>query len=220
MEYELPIFPLNTVLFPGMPLSLHIFEERYKSMIHECVETGAPFGVALIREGIEALGPLAEPYSVGCTAEIAQVQPLLGGRMNILVLGRERFRILTLQRDALYLKGLVQDFPLGKALGEDATACCRKLRPWVEEYLLLLSEAGDVDFDVEQLPSEPQSLAYLAATVLQIPNEQKQELLSTPAASNLLSQTRAHYRRELPLLRRLLAEDETAPEGPGPFSLS
>lgn len=220
MDYELPIFPLNTVLFPGMPLSLHIFEERYKAMIHECVENGQPFGVALIRDGVEALGPLAEPYSVGCTAEIAQVQPLIGGRMNILVVGRERFRILDLQRGATYLKGLVQSFPLYMAPGEDATAFCHNLRPRLEEYLRLLSDAGDVDFDMEQLPGEPQALAYLAATVLQIPNEQKQELLSAPTASNLLSEMQSLYRRELPLLRRLLAEDDTAPEGPGPFSLS
>ena len=54
---ELPLFPLNTVLFPGMPLGLHIFEDRYKLMIGQCVQERRPFGVVLIRSGQEALGP-------------------------------------------------------------------------------------------------------------------------------------------------------------------
>ena len=91
---DLPLFPLNTVLFPGMPLSLHIFEDRYKRMIGECIDSGNPFGVVLIKRGQEANGPLAEPHEIGCTARIIEVEPLSEGRMNIVVLGQKRFRIL------------------------------------------------------------------------------------------------------------------------------
>jgi Lon protease-like protein len=56
--FELPLFPLNTVLFPGMPLTLHIFEDRYKRMIRTCLKTRQPFGVVLVRHGQEAFGPL------------------------------------------------------------------------------------------------------------------------------------------------------------------
>ena len=58
---EIPLFPLNTVLFPNMPLSLHIFEPRYKIMVEQCLSREEPFGVALIQKGREALGPLPEP---------------------------------------------------------------------------------------------------------------------------------------------------------------
>jgi Lon protease-like protein len=94
--FELPLFPLNTVLFPGMPLPLRIFEERYKLMIRFCIENNQPFGVVLIRQGLEALGRLAEPYEIGCTARIIEVEPLAKGQMNISTLGEKRFRICQL----------------------------------------------------------------------------------------------------------------------------
>lgn len=219
MSYELPLFPLNTVLFPGMPLTLHIFEERYKQMIDECLDRREPFGVVLIRKGVEALGPVAQPYPIGCTAEIVQVQEVGDGRLNILAIGRERFRILSVQHDQPYLTGQVETFPLDETAPETGQASWQ-LRPWVIEYLSLLSEVGEMDFDPGQLPEEPESLAFLAATLLQIPNRQKQTLLATAGAKALLTEMRGLYRRELPLLRRMLDEDEQPPLGPGTFSLS
>lgn len=220
MALELPLFPLNTVLFPGMPLTLHIFEDRYKQMIRNCVETGQQFGVVLIKEGVEALGPLAEPHQVGCTAELAQVQTLDDGRLNVLAIGRERFQILSLTRDQSYLRGAVAPYPLEVNLDQDTAAAGDRLRPWVEEYLALLSMAGDGDFDATGLPTDPEALAYLAATVLQIPNDQKQDLLSTAGARLMLANMYDIYRRELPVLRLLLEDESSMRVGPGPFSLS
>ena len=91
----LPLFPLNTVLFPGMPLGLYIFEERYKLMMAQCLQEEQPFGVVLIAQGKEAMGPAAEPHPVGCTAVITEVQKLNDGRMNIVAVGQERFHIDT-----------------------------------------------------------------------------------------------------------------------------
>ena len=96
---ELPLFPLNTVLFPGTPITLHIFEPRYLELMEMCEQTQQPFGVVLIQEGQEALGPLATPYPIGCTAEIARVERLPDGRMNILAVGVERFEIHELDYD-------------------------------------------------------------------------------------------------------------------------
>src|SRR5688572_13111983 len=87
--FELPLFPLNTVLFPGMPLRLHIFEERYKLMIERCYSSGAPFGGTLIRKGGE-VGGGADPFLIGCTALITEIEPLNDGRMNIVAVGHER----------------------------------------------------------------------------------------------------------------------------------
>ena len=105
--FELPLFPLNTVLFPGMPINLHIFEPRYKLMIEQCIQNDEPFGVVLIHKGTEASGPLAEPHPIGCTAQITQVERLDDGRMNILAVGGERFQIRSLNLFEPYLVGTV-----------------------------------------------------------------------------------------------------------------
>src|SRR5438045_9705996 len=98
----LSLFPLNTVLFPGMPLPLHIFEERYKLMIGRCIEEERPFGVVLIQSGPEVGGP-AVPHLVGTTAHIAAVKHADDGRMNLIAIGQERFQILEVVRQAPYL---------------------------------------------------------------------------------------------------------------------
>lgn len=219
MVFDLPLFPLNTVLFPGMPLTLHIFEQRYRQMIKACLDEKQPFGVVLIKEGVEAMGPLAEPHGVGCTAEIAQVQSLKDGRMNVLAVGRERFQIVSLHHDQPYLRGTVETYPLDTTFSDDASMAAERLRPRVETYVGLLSEAGDVDFDTSSLPNDPEALAYLAATVLQIPNSQKQGLLATSGVSPMLTAMQDLFRREIPVLR-LLLQEETVPTGPSSFSLS
>lgn len=219
MVYELPLFPLNTVLFPGMPLTLHIFEPRYKQMIEECLDGRQPFGVVLIREGRAEGGPLAEPHRVGCTADIAQVQTLEDERYNILAVGRQRFRIVTLSRNQPYLTGSVENFPLDMS-GPEASRVSHRLRPWLEEYLSLLSEAGDVAFDASALPDDPQELAYLAATILQVPNDRKQDLLAATEAVTMLNDMYALFRHELPLLRMMMEQGEDDSKTVGPFSLN
>src|SRR5690606_11558427 len=131
--YEIPLFPLNVVLFPGMPLPLHIFEERYKTMIADCIRENRPFGVVLIEEGSAEQGPLAKPVAIGCTAEIAQVQPLDEGRMFIMTVGRERFRIVRLEYGKPYLVGLVEAAPLDTADEEWEANGAESLEPLVIE---------------------------------------------------------------------------------------
>jgi uncharacterized protein len=198
--FELPIFPLNTVLFPGMPLSLHIFEERYKEMISYCLESKSPFGVTLIRNGQEALGPLAEPHEVGCAAQIIDVEPLDGGRMNISALGQSRFRILSLKHDKPFLVGLVETFPLGDQQAPALQSSSLRLRPMVERYMKILTDVWDVSLDPHELPREPLVLAYLAAVLIQVPADQKQTLLSSERAIDLLTEVNAMFRREVALL--------------------
>ena len=101
---ELPLFPLNLVLFPGMRLPLHIFEERYKTMISNCIERKTPFGVLLIKEGREAGGP-AEPFRIGTTARITQNTQLEGGRLNILTIGEKRFELVEILSSTPFMVG-------------------------------------------------------------------------------------------------------------------
>src|SRR2546421_12044360 len=90
----LPLFPLEqVVLFPGMSLPLHIFEERYKVMIGACQVTDQLFGVLLIRAGQE-VGEPADPERVGCTARMQRVDRMPDGQMKILTVGEQRFPLL------------------------------------------------------------------------------------------------------------------------------
>src|SRR5712692_10962431 len=92
-ERVLPLFPLEqVVLFPGMSLPLHIFEERYKVMIGACQVTDRLFGVLLIKSGSEVGAP-AQPERVGCTARMLRIDRLPDGRMTILTIGEQRFRL-------------------------------------------------------------------------------------------------------------------------------
>ncbi|MFC1879795.1 LON peptidase substrate-binding domain-containing protein [Chloroflexota bacterium] len=218
--YELPLFPLNTVLFPGTPLNLHIFEARYKQMVKMCMDEKKPFGVALIRQGVEAAGPLAQPFPVGCTARIIQVQRLNQGRMNIVALGEERFRIHSLDSQSHpYLVGTVADYPMPAPSPPALQRFGPSLRRQVEGYIATLINAGGVKFDLEQLPTEPMPLAYMAAAILQISAARKQALLSFENADDLLSSLCDHYRREIALLQVTLTSSGSR-WMPGGFSIN
>lgn len=202
--FELPLFPLNTVLFPGMPLALHIFEDRYKLMIGKCVHEQRPFGVVLIKQGAEAMGSLAEPHLVGCTAEITTVKRLEQGRLNISTVGQERFRISSLDDRLPYLVGQVERYPLTEDDPTEQAEEAERLKPWVMRYLELLPQTDDIDLEIDQLPEKPDVLAYLAATVLQMPPEQKQPFLDTDRTIGLLATLRRTYRQEVPLMKNMI----------------
>ena len=212
--FDLPLFPLNTVLFPGMPLPLHIFEERYKRLIRDCLEIHQPFGVVLIRKGDEANGPLAEPHEIGCTARIVDIQPLSDGRINIITLGENRFRIHSLHYELPYLVGKVELFPFLAEDPDSLTLLARQLTPSVQRYIQILNEMGALKPDGLNLADDPVVLAYLAAVLLQVPADQKHVFLDLERASDLLKALEKAYRRELALLRAQLAhgrrEDEAA----------
>lgn len=213
--FELPLFPLNTVLFPGMPLPLQIFEERYKEMIELCLREQRPFGVVLIAEGVAERGPVAKPHLVGCTAEITRAQPLDDdGRMLIITVGKERFRIVSLNDDRPYLVGMVEEAPVTFDSSDLEVALMERLYPLVLDYLEVMARIGDVLFDVTQVPDEPEALAYLAASVIQLAPAEKQTLLDSDDAPDLLRQLIVYYEREVPLLKMMPAEDQ------GIFSLN
>jgi len=102
--FELPLFPLNVVLFPYLLLPFYIFEERYKLMMNRCLEDNAPFGVALIKVGKEVGGP-AVPHTVGTLARIVHVNREEKGRMYNTALGESRFKLLDWWRSEPYLMG-------------------------------------------------------------------------------------------------------------------
>jgi len=217
---DLPLFPLNTVLFPTMPLSLHIFEDRYKQMINMCISEKMPFGVLLITDGVEALGPLAETQLMGCTARITQVQPLQQGKMNLVAIGEERFKVYEIDRESQpFLVGKVETLPLLNKEDSRLEAQGDQLRPHVVRYLDILAQAGDVQFSADQLPQDPLSLAYLAAFLVRIEADKKQSLLEVNGAAKFVSKVKALYMTETAILETMLKHQDDD-ENIGPFSLN
>ncbi len=173
---ELPLFPLNAVLFPGAVLPLHIFEERYKQMISRCLEERAPFGVLLIRKGNE-VGEPAEPFDVGTVAHMVRVQHLQEGRMNILCRGGERFRVVKMVRQDPYLVGEVERLPsVAEADTETAELADTAAALFAEYYRLYLALSNQWARTLE-MPGEPGALADFIGSRLAVSLWTKQRLL-------------------------------------------
>jgi Lon protease-like protein len=141
--HELPLFPLHSVLCPGIALPLHIFEARYRAMIGRCLEDGSPFGVVLIRDGRE-VGPLATHIAaIGTTAVIRQAGRYPDGRLDIVTVGERRFRIMRVEAGSEpYLVGQVEemDEPLGGP-SDVAAALAERVSRRFLAYLDLVDEA-------------------------------------------------------------------------------
>ena len=213
----LSLFPLNTVLFPGMQIKLHIFEERYKLMINRCIDNEEPFGVVLIESGREARGPAASPHLVGCSAAISNVQRLPLGRMNITATGQRRFRIRSLDRSYPYMLGDVEFFSPADDKPELIRRYSEGLRPLVVRYLEILAAPQDASFDPEQIPHRPRTVAQLASILLRADNAQKQELLSIQSLSRLLETLVDIYQLET-LLIEVRLDPPDSDFNIGPFS--
>ncbi len=192
---NIPLFPLNVVLFPGMMLPLHIFEERYKVMIKECLATGQPFGVVLAKNK-EAQAPnvaglySSDLYEIGTTARITAVENLTDGRMNLITIGQERFLIKDIQPSTDdFLVGRVDPFPVQDDDPQKVAMLVQKLRPMVRQYIDHLADASGEDLSNATLPTDPTALAFLAGTAIQGPLIDKQKLLSVKSLRMLIAST-------------------------------
>ena len=214
----MPLFPLNAVLFPGTPISLYIFEERYKQMMRECIEQEIPFGVVLLQQGNEVSAGPARIHSIGCSAQITLVRRLNEGRMNVVAVGQERIRVGQLTYDRPYLVGDVESFPLPLDGPNRVELSLRHLRPWVGRYVQLLRTFSeeDVDLDVDRFPDDPLVYSSLVAYLLQIDPREKQPLLESATLGLLLDRSRRLYRREVSLMQAML--DRNLPEQAEAFS--
>jgi Lon protease-like protein len=212
-ERDLPLFPLNVVLFPRMPLPLHIFEPRYREMVADCLRDEIGFGVVLIKEGDE-VGGTAEPYKVGTVARILDVKKLPDGRMNLITMGVVRFRILQTNTEHPYLSGDVERWE--DEMG-DLTALPRVTHVAHQlfiEYMADLMELAKAEPGSKQLvaPRDPQVLSYTIATNLQISNEEKQALLEMDTVEARLRHQITFLEREREFLRRVKVLREYLPK--------
>ena len=214
---ELPLFPLHTVLFPGRPLPLHVFEQRYRDMLRDCLEGDRRFGVVAIRCGQEAGGD-ADIFDVGTIAEIEHIEPLPDGRANIVTRGMERFRIESLIPDGTaYLRAQAQ--PLDDIPPEDDDAGGRAGA--VRRLLMLYLEAlGAPRQMLDRIPTAPEALAWLAASTLQVELPELQQLLEMDNCNKRLELTLRVLRREANILRHFGTVASLRPPGPGGADLN
>jgi Lon protease-like protein len=200
---DLRLFPLQTVLFPGMRMPLHIFEERYKLMIRECIEEDAPFGVVLIRAGAE-VGGGAVPYNTGVTARIAQVEYLEDGRMNLFTIGEQRFRINTLYTDREFLRGdidIIEQEPASASAFEAMPRASELFNEYLKIYLAL----SDQFTRGVGLPDDPGEAADYIATRTEAPPETKQQWLEELMPDRRLTSELEMIAASLPDMRVRLA---------------
>jgi len=161
---ELPLFPLHSVLCPGVALPLHIFEDRYRLMVGRCIERSEPFGVVLIREGQE-VGPLmGRVAEIGTTALIREAGRYPDGRLDIMTVGGRRFRIHELDEvHEPYLLGqvsLIEETVGGSA---EAQRLAARVGRRFLEYLELLQPALagedgpeiEIEIEIETADDEP-----------------------------------------------------------------
>lgn len=190
---ELPLFPLNIVLFPGMVLPLHIFEPRYRRMLAVCLDQQIPFGLILDGE--------PRPRQVGTAAHIERVERLSDGRSNILTVGRERFRVTGFRHDEPYLVGRVEEWPCVSRPGSQQRRYVKRIQGYFGAYVELLRDTVGTQVSIEQTPDQGDALGYLVAIALQVGLEQKQRLLEAPTTLDLLREGCRLLETETQILR-------------------
>jgi Lon protease-like protein len=221
---RLPFFPLHVVLFPHLPLPLHIFEERYRAMTRDLLADGSPYAGRFV---ISSGGEDAPEGSVGTVAEVRRAEQFADGRWALVVVGAERVALGAVDRSGPYT--LIEVQPLPESVGDSETA--GRLLPAVQTALdayldtvkRFVASAASVGRESQEitdvaasldevlkpirLPDDPLAASYAVAGVLQIELNRKQKLLELPDGASRLEAELNLLRREA----RLLAEGAMPP---------
>jgi ATP-dependent Lon protease len=189
---ELPVFPLPVVLFPGVPLPLHIFEPRYRQMLVDVRAGNNLFGVSYFdpSNSTETVPPAGH---VGCVAEVTELQALADGRSNILTVGVVRYRIESyVERGAPYLVAKLSYF---EDFEEDADVLAGLTKDVAEAFTRIAEAVRTINDERTSLPdisnTEPQRLSFLVAAAMEIDAEVKQEMLELRSTFERLERLRA-----------------------------
>jgi uncharacterized protein len=214
----LPLFPLgHTVLFPGVVLPLHVFEERYRELVRTLVELpeGARrrFGVVAIRQGWEVgEDAVSALHDVGCAAELRRVSRYPDGRYDIVTVGTDRFRLRSVDRESRpYLVGSVDWLPAEPPPAEPPPADLAGLAAAVGalfgDYVDAAAGLGRATEPAEpaELPADPVELAYAVAAGAVLTLEDRQALLAAETTRARLQAELRLLKRETTMVRRLRA---------------
>lgn len=173
MNMRIPLFPLNTVLFPGGRLMLRIFEPRYLRMVSDCLASEKPFGVCLIRSGRE-VGSIAEPFGIGTLAHIIDWEQRPDGLLGITARGDRRFSVGQTEADAQQL--LHADVTLLEP--EAATPLSQEFHPLAELLQRILEQLGSTGLaKPEPMRNDASWVGCRLAELLPLPLRDKQRLL-------------------------------------------
>ena len=208
MSETLPLFPLGTVLYPGLLLPLNIFEERYRELVRDLLDGPEPrrFGVIAIRRGRETgVDGISALYQIGCTATLREVAEQEDGRYLLVTVGTQRFRLASLDHSRPYLQGEVD--LLEEEVGDEAAAglAVHAVQRGFHGYVEALASRESVEVSVPELPDEPLLLSYLVAASMILDLSVRQDLLAEPDAERRLGAERALLARETTMLRSLTA---------------
>ena len=203
-EPLLPLFPLELVLFPRTNLPLHIFEERYKEMIHDCLENHWEFGILLVQE--------KSVEQIGCTASISQVlRRYPDGRMDILVRGRRRFEIADLNQDKSYLRGKPQFFEDDET--NPPTEALRQEAIQLYSRLVTLADSEDPSRKDRSPTFSDQLLSFQLMTGLPASPVWRQALLELRSERERLERVMGYLQHLIEYLEHRGDPDKGAPTG-------
>lgn len=184
---DVPLFPLELVLFPQMVLPLRIFEARYLQMINECIRDDKPFGVVLLQSGDSVqegrLQPKEpRPFKVGTLARITEVAQLEGGGMMITTVGTVRFHLREYRTERAYMTGDIELWPdepeeLDEGVLQETVS---RVTLVFEQYLRILMELAGKRIQSLDIPTEGEVLSFLVPNWLYISAQDKQLLLEAP----------------------------------------
>lgn len=188
---HLPVFPLPVVLFPGVPLPLHIFEPKYRQMLDDIRVTNNLFGLSYF-DSSTAIEDRPAVGHVGCAAEVSESQMLPDGRSNILSIGLIRYRVEDyLESDSPYLRARLSFF---EDDAEDESALREKSREVAQNFSRIARAVRTINDERTNLPdisdTEPQRLSFLVSAALEIEPDVKQELLELCSTSERLKRLR------------------------------
>lgn len=211
MPYQIPLFPLHTVLFPNASLSLHIFEERYRLMIRRCLHANKRFGVVLIAEGRE-VGDIAVPHRVGTVARIIRSASREDGTFDVATQGGTRFRLLDSWEVDGYLKGKIEPFDDSPHEPESLQLLAIKVHAMFDRYVTMLGKPEAVQELLRGMPNDAERLSFMVAAAMPISPDQKQSLLELDSTGERMQRLYRILRQQI-LIRDVVqrAEKRTPP---------
>ncbi|MEW2121261.1 LON peptidase substrate-binding domain-containing protein [Streptomyces sp. NPDC005474] len=226
---QLPLFPLNSVLFPGLVIPLNVFEERYRAMMRELLKTPEDeprrFAVVTIRDGHEVApsaqglpdqtalpdrGPTAgfgdDPvkafHSVGCVADAATIRERADGTFEVLATGTTRVRLVSVDASGPFLIAELEE--LEESPGDEAGALAEGVLRAFRQYQKRLAGARERSLSTgAELPDEPAVVSYLVAAAMMLDTPSKQRLLQAPDTSSRLREELNLLRTETAIIRNL-----------------
>lgn len=189
---ELPLFPLPVVLFPGMPMPLHIFEPRYRKMLTDIRAGDNLFGLSYFDVASSPGRDIPPAGHIGCVAEVTETQSLPDGRSNVLTVGVIRYRVEDyVERDDPYLVVRVNFFEDEEETSQKVLTSSRDVAAM---FMRVANSIRAINDERGNLPditdTEPQRLSFLVAAAMELEAETKQELLELRSTSERLDRLR------------------------------